>query len=166
MAFSSERKFKVTSDLLYPIVNDVVPNLESEGYQTKREDSITGGVVVTITKGGMFKAVLGMKTALKIVFSPEDDCVKVNASVGIFGQQAIPTMISMLVFWPILITQVWGLIKQSNLDQHVYNLIQQSILEHATSSNLKLAAKKGLYCPNCGAKVSGGKFCAECGGKL
>jgi len=166
MAFSSSRIFKVSPEMIYPIAADLEEQLTMEGYQVSREDSIAGGAIVSVTKGGMFKAVLGMKTALKIQIAPEGRKIKVDTSVGIFGQQAIPTAISMLIFWPILITQIWGLIKQSNLDGHVYELIQQSIVEHATVVSLSKASSKGMYCPNCGAKVSGGKFCAECGGKL
>lgn len=166
MAFSSTRIFKVSPEMIYPIADDLEGQLAAEGYQVSREDCVTGGIVVSLTKGGMFKAVLGMNTALKIQIAPEDDKIKVDTSVGIFGQQAIPTAISMLIFWPILITQLWGLIKQSNLDGHVYELVQQSIIEHAAGASLSAASEKGMFCPNCGAKVTGGKFCAQCGAKL
>jgi len=166
MAFSSTRIFKVSPEMIYPLADDLEGQLAAEGYQVSREDCVTGGIVVSLTKGGMFKAVLGMNTALKIQIAPEDDKIKVDTSVGIFGQQAIPTAISMLIFWPILITQLWGLIKQSNLDGHVYELVQQSIIEHAAGASLSAASEKGMFCPNCGAKVTGGKFCAQCGAKL
>lgn len=166
MAFSSTRIFKVSPEMIYPIADDLEGQLTTEGYQVSREDCVTGGVVVSLTKGGMFKAVLGMKTALKIQIAPEASKIKVDTSVGIFGQQAIPTAISMLIFWPILITQIWGLIKQSNLDGHMYELIQQSIVEHTAGASLSAMNEKGMFCPNCGAKVIGGRFCSQCGTKL
>ena len=53
---------------------------------------------ISITKGGLFKAVLGMKTALKVTLLPQGTEVSFEAGVGIWKQQAVPTIISMLIF--------------------------------------------------------------------
>lgn len=59
-----------------------------------------------------FKAVLGMRSALKVTLMHQTDGVLFDSNVGIYGQQAIPTVISMLFFWPVLIiTQIWGLVR-------------------------------------------------------
>lgn len=51
-----------------------------------------------------------MKTALKVNIIPNGNYIQITAGVGIFGQQAIPTVISMLFFWPVLITQISGMV--------------------------------------------------------
>ena len=49
----------------------------------------------------------------------------VKTGVGIFAQQAVPTVITMLVLWPVLLAQIWGMIKQAKLDTHVMEVLQK-----------------------------------------
>lgn len=72
----------------------------------------------------MFRAVLGLQTALKVVISPAAPHVYVKAGVGIFGQQAIPTILTVCVWWPFVIPQIWGMIRQSKLDKLVLDKMQ------------------------------------------
>lgn len=44
-------------------------------------------------------------------------------SIGLFGQQAIPTILTVAVWWPIAICQVAGLVKQYKMDQEVLTSI-------------------------------------------
>ena len=78
----------------------------------------------TCKKGNLFKVVLGLQTALKIRISPAVPHVYVKASVGIFGQQAIPTALTVCVWWPFAIPQLWGMIQQNKLDKLVMDKIQ------------------------------------------
>ena len=88
------------------IQNDFV----RDGFEVKVDTLMSGGKDISITKGNLFKAVLGMRSALKVTLIPQTDGILFDANVGIYGQQAIPTVISMLFFWPVLITQIWGLV--------------------------------------------------------
>jgi ribosomal protein L32 len=138
-------------------------------------------VDVSIHNGSSFKAVLGMKTALKVVIIPMDGGIQANASVGIFGQQAIPTVISMLFLWPVLITQIWGLIRQSKLDDLALDTIGEALSspgggptspvgeakKTARRASLSEASHSVAYCPNCGKPIPpSAKFCPACGFKL
>ena len=166
MAFSSTRIFNVSPNLIQPIAQDVAKQLSAEGYETQLDGSLGNNVQVSISKGGMFKKVVGMKTALNLMLTDEGDCIKAKTEVGIFGLQAIPTAITMLFWWPMLIPQIVGLVKQSKLDSHVMELIDSAMVQLGTRATLGDVAKNGVFCPNCGVRVSGGKFCAECGSRL
>jgi len=166
MAFSSTRIFNVSPNLIQPIAEDVAKQLIAEGYDVQVEPSLGNDVHISLSKGGMFKKVLGLQTALNVMLSDQGDSVKAEATVGIFKQQAIPTMIMLFITWPVIVTQIVGLIKQSKLDDHIMELIDSAISQLGTKATLKKVAKNGAYCPNCGARVSGGKFCSECGDKL
>ena len=113
-----------------------------------------------------------MRSALKVTLVPQTDGVLFDANVGIYGQQAIPTVISMLFFWPILITQIWGLVEQSSLDDRALALAEQAIAggtSSSTSASSFTSAYNGShkFCTNCGTKTDGtSKFCPECGAKL
>lgn len=166
MAFSSTRIFNVSPNLIQPIAEDVATQLTAEGYDVDVESSLGNDVQISLSKGGMFKKVLGLQTALNVMLSDQGDCIKAEATVGIFKQQVIPTLIMLFITWPVIVTQIVGLVKQSHLDDHIMELIDSAISQLGAKVALKKVAKNGAYCPNCGARISGGKFCSECGEKL
>lgn len=143
-----------------------------DGFEVKVDTLMSGGKDISITKGNLFKAVLGMRSALKVTLIPQTDGVLFDANVGIYGQQAIPSVISMLFFWPVLITQIWGLVEQSSLDDRALALAEQAIAGRASSfatasSFTSSYSGSHKFCTNCGTKTDGtSKFCPECGAKL
>lgn len=159
--FKSTQTFQASPEIIPVVVSEVSEALKQEQYEVHSELLASGGADISITKGGVFKAIVGMKTALKVNIVPNgNESFTAEAGVGIFGQQAIPTALTMLVAWPVMIPQIWGLIEQSKLDEHVLELIQQSIDKNKGASNT-------LFCPNCGHKVNvGDMFCGGCGIKL
>lgn len=136
-----------------------------EGYDIQIDTLMNGGRDISITKGGIFKAVLGMRSALKITLTPQMNGVLFDARVGIFGQQAIPTVISMFFFWPVLITQIWGLVNQSQLDDRALTAAERVLQGSASSLNVSSAGT--LFCTHCGARMDeGARFCSRCGKKM
>lgn len=160
--FKSSKSYAAPVSLIKRVVDDVCTTLRTEGYEVHSEMLLSGGADISLTKGNVFQAVLGMKTALKIKIEPEGNTAfNADASVGIFGQQAIPTAIMLFVAWPVLIPQIWGLIQQSKLDEHVLDLIEQSVERQISTSS------SSLFCPHCGHQVTmKSKFCEECGDKI
>lgn len=110
-------------------------------------------------------AVVGMKSALKITLIPQGESIAFEAGVGIFGQQALPTVISMLFFWPVLLTQIWGLIRQSNLDDKALAIAQEVVNESPASFPSQKSRFDAMkFCTNCGAQLSlNARFCSNCG---
>ena len=137
-----------------------------DGFDVKVDDLMSGGKDISITKGNLFKAVLGMKSALKVTLTPQSDGVLFDANVGIYGQQAIPTVITMFFFWPVLLTQIWGLVEQSKLDDRALAAAQQAIAAApAATAFYQNAATK--FCTNCGTSIDqAAKFCPNCGTQL
>jgi len=84
-------------------------------------------VQVSIRKGGTFKAIIGMMTALNIKIEPVANGTTVDAGVGIFGQQAVPTAITLLIFWPVIIAQVWNMAHESKLDEEALDVAEESL---------------------------------------
>jgi len=168
MAFSSKRLFNSSPALIPPLTEALARQLVIEGYEVNTESIVTGGMHVSLSKGGMFKKVVGLKTALNVKITPSGEtAIVVDASIGIFGQQLLPSAITLLVFWPMIIPQIWGLVQQSQLDDHVMSIITQILGELRDSAGgAPQNASRGLFCPSCGARVGGGKFCQECGAKL
>ena len=47
--------------------------------------------------------------------------------IGIFGKQWLPGTIATFLFWPVLVTQMIGLIQQNKLDQEAYQVLEKGI---------------------------------------
>ena len=151
------------SPVLIPtLANHLKEVFEKEEYTVSVDHLSSGGCIVSITKVGFFKAILGMKSALKISLLPQHETILFDASVGIWGQQAIPTAISLFVFWPVLLTQIWGTIQQANLDDKALAIINEVV----STSPMPIAEEETTmkFCTACGHRNSSdARFCSECG---
>lgn len=121
--FNSSRLFYNVSPYTDRVATNVMNKLRYQGFEVDGIKMPSGDWDISIKKGNLFKAVLGLQTALKITIGNTAPHVCAKAGVGIFGQQAIPTILTVCVWWPFAITQIWGLIKQYRLDETVLDTI-------------------------------------------
>lgn len=101
--FATKKILQGNPSLIPVIAEQIKTEFAAEQFEVQIDNLLSGGVDISISKGGLFKAVLGLKSALKVSLIPKDNAIAFEAGIGIFGQQAIPTIISMLFFWPVLI---------------------------------------------------------------
>jgi hypothetical protein len=125
--FRSTQTFPYPVDDLTLVAQDVMQHFAHQGFEVTDTSLPAGGVQVSIRKGNIGKSILGLSTALNITIEPVINGTTVEASVGIFGQQAIPTAITLLVFWPVIVTQVWGLAREAKLDDYALSAVEQSL---------------------------------------
>lgn len=169
--FNTKKILYGASAYIPTIAGRIQDEFQNEGYQVAVEALSSGSYDISITKGGIFKAVLGMKTALKVTLLPRGNDIIFEAGVGIWGQQAIPTVISMLFFWPVLITQIWGMVEQAKLDDKALEIAKEIIyMSSNTSASVSASTKSHEehgFCTNCGTKnVENARFCCGCGKAL
>lgn len=164
--FETKKILYGSSSLIPAIANRIQEEFQHDDYDVSMDVLSSGGYDISITKGGLFKAVLGMKTALKVTLLPYGDKIKFEAGVGIWGQQAIPTVISMLFFWPVILTQIGGMVKQSKLDDKALAIAQDVIhMDNVVGTTANKAGSK--FCTNCGTQnTEAAKFCCGCGNPL
>ncbi len=104
----------------------------ADGYDA-RIDNPANRVDIYITKGGFIKAAMGLRSALKITMKESrDGNIAFKAGVSIFKQQFIPTIITMYFFSPVIIAQIWGMIKQSKLDNKAVAIAEQALYQTNT----------------------------------
>lgn len=113
--------------LLIPcIAEQIMKEFREDGYDA---DCIQDGdhYDISLSNGGLVKSAVGLKTALKINLCPQEGKIHIDAGVGIFGQQAIPSAISAIVAWPVVATQIWGIVKQSKLDDRAVSIAEKVV---------------------------------------
>ena len=106
--FSTKKILYGSTSLIPTIANRIQEEFQNEDYEVSMEALSSGGYDISISKGGIFKAILGMKTALKVTLLPQGDSINFEAGVGIWGQQAIPSIISMFFLGPVMLTPDLG----------------------------------------------------------
>lgn len=163
MALSnSSRFFRTKLTDLTLIARDFTQHFEGQGYTVSAENTYSG-MLFSITKGNMFKTVVGLKTALNIELEVVEDGIKVNMKVGAFGAQILPTALTLFVAWPVVVPQIMGLVQQNKLDGEAYNVIETAIHRY---ENTNVAVGK-QFCTSCGAQIpEGSLFCQECGQRI
>jgi hypothetical protein len=139
--FNSTKTFPYFVEDVAPVAEDVMHHFEDQDYEVTETNLPMGGAQVSIRKGGTFKAIIGMKTALNIKIEPVANGTTVDAGVGIFGQQAIPTAITLLVFWPVLIAQVWNMAHESHLDDEALRVAEESLKAHSSEAPSEATAE-------------------------
>ena len=163
--FSTKKILYGSTSLIPTIANRIQEEFQNDGYEVAMDALSSGGYDISISKCGVFKAVLGMKTALKVTLLPQGSNIHFEAGVGIWGQQAIPTVISMLFFWPVLLTQLWGLVQQSKLDDKVLCIAEDIV--YKDNGVKSTGSTSGKFCTGCGTQnAESANFCSGCGRPL
>lgn len=157
--FKTKRTIPVQNVNLDAVVETIEGIYREKEFEVKAEPTAQG-CLVSLTKGGMFKMVLGMKMALNLKLKALPDALEAEASVGVFGMQVLPALIAYYITWPVLLTQIWGLVKQSKLDDEVIAAVEDAVKQQQT-------AAQQIFCTKCGAaQEAGSASCSACGEKL
>ena len=62
----------------------------------------------------------------------KDGNINFEAGVSILKQQFVPTVITMCFFSPVVIAQIWGMIKQSKLDEKAVDIAERALYQTKT----------------------------------
>lgn len=161
----SSRIFTTKVQDIESIINYCETYFTAKGYQVSTELLASGGFI-SITNSGIFKSISGMNTGLNITLTQMKGALSVSMKIGIFGKQLVPTAITMLVFWPMLIPQIYGLVQQNKLDTEAYSVIEAAIRE-CEESVFDSTDEDTAFCPFCGVKMpASANFCVACGKRI
>ena len=168
MATFNTKKILYGSTSLIPVMaTRIQEEFQNEGYEVTMEALSSGGYDISITKGGVFKAILGMKSALKVTLLPQGNNIHFEAGVGIFGKQIVPLAVMYFIGWPLLLTQIWGLVEQSKLDDKALDIAKEVIFTNGNNGTTTTNSNGCKFCTSCGTKNTGSaNFCCGCGKPL
>ena len=73
MGTFNTNKIICANPALIPVIAErICSEFQNDGYDVKQDSLLSGGSDISITKGGIFKAILGTRTALKITLVPQN----------------------------------------------------------------------------------------------
>lgn len=158
--FNTKKILYGSSSLIPTIANNIQEDFRKDGFEVVMDALSSGGYDISITKGGFFKAVLGMKTALKVTLLPQGNNISFDAGIGIFGKLVIPTLIMWYVAWPVLLTQIWGLVQQSKLDDKALRIAEDVVYKNNNNGTGATTSNGSKFCPSCGTEnPADARFC-------
>ncbi len=131
-AFTTKKTLYGNASQIPAVAEQIRQAFATDGYEV-RIDNPANGQEIYITKGGFVKAALGLRSALKVTMKPtRDGNINFEAGVSIFKQQFVPTVITMCFFSPVVIAQIWGMIKQSKLDEKAVTIAERALYQTTT----------------------------------
>ena len=131
-AFTTKKTLYGNVSQIPAIAEQIRQAFAADGYEVRIENPANGQEIY-ITKGGFVKAALGLRSALKVTMKPtRDGNINFEDGVSIFKQQFVPTVITMCFFSPVVIAQIWGMIKQSKLDEKAVAIAEQALYQTVT----------------------------------
>lgn len=186
--FKAEKFIPITVADYKPVAEELADHFKHRNYQVEFSQLPGGEWQVGVTRGGVFKAAVGLKSALKIQIEARPSGTMVRAGAGIFGKQAVPTAITMLVAWPVIFAQAWGLIREAGLDDEAVRVVEISLTraqragDHfpadsgvsssaadragpdTARSGARSTAPASAFCTSCGERMDeSARFCPGCG---
>ena len=74
----------------------------------------------------------------------------------------------MFFFWPVLITQIWGMVEQSKLDDKALEIAKDVIsMSNSNFASISNDSNGNKFCTSCGTKnIESANFCCGCGKPL
>lgn len=119
------------------LVPAFLETMAERGYETFYQASMINGThEVSLSKGGFFASVLGLKTAINLTFSCKNGGILLQTEIGLFKQQLVPTAVNLLLFWPVIATQIAGLVIQSKLDQEIIEVLDSLLARMASQEKI------------------------------
>ena len=131
-AFTTKKTLYGNASQIPAVAEQIRQAFAADGYEVRIDNPVTGQEIY-ITKGGFVKAALGLRSALKVTMKPSrNGNIDFEAGVSIFKQQLVPTVITMCFFSPVVIAQIWGMIKQSKLDEKAVAIAERALYQTRT----------------------------------
>lgn len=134
--FNTKAVLRADSKLIPLIASRISTEFKADGYDVFCDYLHDGSIDISLSKGDYFKAILGMDTALKVNLKPQEKSIYFNAGIGVFGKETIPAILSCFFMWPLLVTQIWGLVKQSKIDDKALEIAKAVVKENRPPSSL------------------------------
>ena len=149
---------KIISDnaLVIPYVEmELKLYFEHEGFEYRSEKN-NGVINIFVKKGNLLQEYMGLHSALNIRLIPTYSG-KVNfiAEIGFWEHQIKASIISLFAASFVLGSQLWGVIRQSHLDDKALEVAELAVKKYRDKNN----NIEYTYCPECGKKIEVGTIC-------
>ena len=97
--------------------------LSREGFQCQKLHTEDGGTLLQIEKIGGWRKLVGMSTALNIVFHQVEETVNVEIGAGRWIDKAATGAVAYLILWPLAVMAGIGAWQQIRMPERIFEHI-------------------------------------------
>jgi hypothetical protein len=94
--------------------------LAGEGFKCQKLQTEDGGTLLQIEKVGGWRKIVGMSTALNIVFHQVENAVNVEIGAGRWVDKATTGAVAYFILWPLAVTAGIGAWQQLKMPERVF----------------------------------------------
>lgn len=133
------------------IAEEIRKSFTADRYEVRIVDPSLGNEIY-ITKGGMFKVALGLRSAMKVTMIPSrrDGYIDFEASISIVKQLLMPTLITECMLSPVVIAQIWSTIRQYKLDEKALEVAENVVYRNNKDISRIYGSYKDYSIYDCG----------------
>jgi len=121
---SQVNDFVLSPELLPKLIEKLETWLLGENFRVQTLKTEKGLPIIQIEKRGGWRKVVGMSTALNILFRSRENVLSVEIGAGRWLDKAAAGAISLVVLWPLLITAGIGAFQQMGMPDKIYGRIE------------------------------------------
>jgi hypothetical protein len=124
------QSFHCPHGLYQDLISSTQNWLVNEGFEHQKLTTEEKGILLRVEKHGKWKKMIGMSTALDIVFHQIDNTVNVQIGAGRWADKAVVGAVSMVVLWPLAVTSGLGAWEQAKMPERIYEHIAMFLSQH------------------------------------
>jgi len=124
------QSFHCPHSLYQDLISSTQNWLAGEGFKHQKLAMEDGSTLVQIEKIGGWKKLIGMSTALNIVFHQVDNTVNIEIGAGRWADKAVVGAVSLVVLWPLAVTAGFGAWQQAKMPERIFGHIAMFLSQH------------------------------------
>ena len=122
---SQTRAFRCSPELTPKLIESLETWFMGENFKCQTLKTEEGFTLIQIEKIGGWRKIVGMSTALNVLFKPLDDNnLNIEIGAGRWLNKAAAGAISMIILWPLLVTAGIGAVQQYGMPDKIYGRIE------------------------------------------
>lgn len=119
------RRFKLPEHRTEDLIEELTYWLKYENYAHQKLRTEDDDVLIQVQKEQRWKRMVGMGSALNVVFSNENDILVVKIGSGKWLDKALAAGVGVLFMWPFAVTASYGAFKQATFPQKIFDFIEE-----------------------------------------
>lgn len=157
--FTSRKSYDASATFIPFAANRISEFFSADGFEINQKPGACNKTILEVTKSNLIKSAVGLRQGIEITLENEGGRIAVEVRGTVLKNQLIASTLSFCFFWPVIIPQIIGMIKQSGLDDKAIGVIDNA---YDTFSN-----DHPTFCTHCGGRITGNpSTCPHCGANL
>ena len=113
--------------------SDLITSTQSwlwgEGFKCQKLQTVDGGILLQIEKGGGWRKFVGMSTAFNIVFHQVENTANVEIGAGRWIDKAATGAVAYFILWPLAVAAGIGAWQQMKMPERIFEHVASVMLQ-------------------------------------